>query len=99
MRTTACPAPTATGYASLSTAVCSPIEPGSNKCQTFCEMRRISLLGIETPVGGIAGTQQTDVSSVTCEKVSEVSVSHGFSIGAEGIVKEVIGAGVDCACK
>ncbi|KAI8297281.1 hypothetical protein K4K59_003552 [Colletotrichum sp. SAR11_240] len=73
---------------------CGQITPENNKCQVFCELRRTGFLGHEQRAPGAGGDQQLPGKAVELGAGSETSISNGFSIGVEGIFKEVIGAGV-----
>jgi len=73
------------------------LNPG-NQCQVFCEVKRTGFLGIETVAPGEWGVQKPANQPFTLANGVETTVSHGFSIGIEGIVKEVFGAGVTYSC-
>ncbi|KAH7371840.1 hypothetical protein BKA64DRAFT_768096 [Cadophora sp. MPI-SDFR-AT-0126] len=72
---------------------CGPITP-ENKCQVFCEQTRTGLLGIEQPADGVFGEGQPPGEQYPIEEGNEVSVSNGISVGVEGVLREVFGAGV-----
>ncbi|KAJ0279907.1 hypothetical protein COL940_006478 [Colletotrichum noveboracense] len=69
------------------------IVPESN-CQAFCELRRTGFLGHEERAPGEGGNQMLPGEAKELGGGFETSISNGFSIGVEGIFKEVIGAGV-----
>ncbi|KAJ0310219.1 hypothetical protein Brms1b_008812 [Colletotrichum noveboracense] len=71
----------------------SEIVPESN-CQAFCELRRTGFLGHEERAPGEGGNQMLPGEAKELGGGFETSISNGFSIGVEGIFKEVIGAGV-----
>ncbi|KAK0122919.1 hypothetical protein ONS96_009944 [Cadophora gregata f. sp. sojae] len=65
-----------------------------NDCQVFCEQSRTGFLGIEQPADGEWGDGQPPGLANDLNTANEASVSNGISVGVEGILKEVFGAGV-----
>lgn len=65
-----------------------------NKCESFCEQKRMGLLGIETSAPGGGGQAQPVTGAIEVASGTEVSISNGFSIGVEGTFKDVVGAGL-----
>lgn len=66
----------------------------SNKCQQFCEKTRMGLLGVETRAPGKGGESTPVTVAVEVSQGTEVTISNGFSIGVEGVYKDVVGAGL-----
>ncbi|KAJ8108291.1 hypothetical protein OPT61_g8274 [Boeremia exigua] len=65
-----------------------------NGCEQFCEQTRMGLLGVETSAPGKAGESNAVTLGIGVDEGTEVSISNGFSIGVEGVFKEVVGAGL-----
>ncbi|KAK7971567.1 hypothetical protein PG989_016583 [Apiospora arundinis] len=72
---------------------CGEVKPG-NQCQVFCELRRTGFFGMEQRLDGEAGGRSPSGVKVAIGAGHEVGISNGFSINAEGVIKEVIGLGV-----
>lgn len=76
---------------------CGPLNPG-NSCKAFCETNRTGFLGVESNAPGTAGDVQPPGLQLALAEGIEVSITNGFSIGVEGVLKEVIGLGVNYEC-
>ncbi|KAI1261733.1 hypothetical protein F5Y18DRAFT_430757 [Xylariaceae sp. FL1019] len=68
-----------------------------NDCQQWCELRRTGLLGHESAAPGKGGEAQPANIELQLENGLEISISNGFSIGVDGVFKEVVGAGLSYA--
>lgn len=77
---------------------CGEVKPG-NQCQVFCELRRTGFYGMEQRLDGEAGGRSPSGVKVTLGAGHEIGISNGFSINADGVIKEVIGLGVTYECK
>ncbi|OBS19927.1 hypothetical protein FPOA_11652 [Fusarium poae] len=64
-------------------------------CWSYCEQRRAGYLGLESRPEGQEGTQNLPAIKAVLSENTEYSNSHGFSIGVEGVFKEMFGAGVN----
>lgn len=62
-------------------------------------MRRTGFLGQEAPAPGIAGQLHAKNIEVAMTKGSETTITSGFSIAVEGILKETFGAGISYQCR
>lgn len=71
----------------------------SSNCWAYCEIKRTGYLGLETVLSGQAQTQNLPAISVALQSGAEYTVSNGFSVGVEGILKEVFALSVNYACK
>lgn len=63
-------------------------------CERFCEQKRMGLLGMETRAPGIGGQSAPVTVGVEVAEGTEISITNGYSIGVDGIFKEVVGAGL-----
>lgn len=65
----------------------------------YCELSRTGFLGIETLLEGEDNIIIESGTENTLEVGKSVTISHGFSIGFEGVFKEAFGAGVSYECE
>ncbi|XWX01835.1 hypothetical protein V2A60_009864 [Cordyceps javanica] len=74
--------------------VCGDPDDADDHCEQYCEVRRTGLIGLESTAPGIYGRYTAAGIQASIAEGESVSITKGFSIGVEGIAKEVIGAGV-----
>lgn len=73
---------------------CGAYKSLENNCEQFCEQTRMGLLGIETRAPGTGGQAAPVTTGLEVADGTEVSITNGFSIGVDGVFKDVIGAGL-----
>lgn len=61
-------------------------------------MRRTGFLGVEQVPVGSEGDEAGAGTSIEIQEGTEVTVTHGFCLGAEGIFKDVFAAGLTYEC-
>lgn len=71
----------------------------ANDCQVFCELKRTGFYGPETALGGAARDPAPPGKPPALQAGTEYSVTHGFSIGVEGVAKGAVGAGIGYQCQ
>ncbi|TPX13314.1 uncharacterized protein E0L32_006287 [Thyridium curvatum] len=66
-----------------------------NGCAVYCEVKRTYFVGPETLIDGPEGDRASAGQKINIVKGKTITVGGGVSIGVEGVLKEVIGAGVN----
>lgn len=92
-----CPKPE--GHTLDDKGVCGDPDNADDLCEHYCEVRRTGLVGMETTAPGKYGRYTGPGLTSTLGEGESTSITKGFSIGVEGVAKEVIGAGVSFECK
>jgi len=69
-----------------------------NKCGVFCETERKGFLGYKINGSGKEGVLYSPGIGSELSEGSEISITHGFTFGFEGVFKDIVGAGLSYAC-
>lgn len=87
------------GHTMNDDGVCGDPDNADDNCEHYCEIRRTGLVGMETIAPGKFGEYNLPGVVYNLAEGESTTITKGFSIGVEGVAKEVIGAGVSFECK